>query len=187
MVEAYVNRGYVLNDMQNAEQATQDFQSASSCSRIMAPPTSDWLLPISNFAMERSRSTKPTKAEKILGESGATHLALATAFRQQRLLTRPRRNIASRSSMLPTTSSCTWRSPTPSTTCAASPIARTLNEALRLSPDDPLIYAEMAHAHAEIRHRDETLQYVQAAEQAGGDQSAILLNTGDALLDPRRS
>ena len=28
MVEAYVNRGYVLNDMQNAEQASQDFEAA---------------------------------------------------------------------------------------------------------------------------------------------------------------
>ena len=28
MGEAYVNRGYVLNDMQNAEQAAQDFQTA---------------------------------------------------------------------------------------------------------------------------------------------------------------
>jgi tetratricopeptide (TPR) repeat protein len=45
-----------------------------------------------------------------------------------------------------------------------------------------LIYAQMAHAHAELRHRDETLRYVVLAEKTGGERSAILLDTGDALL-----
>ena len=40
----------------------------------------------------------------------------------------------------------------------------------------------MAHAYAHLGNRDETLRYVAAAERAGGNQSAILLDTGDALL-----
>lgn len=57
-----------------------------------------------------------------------------------------------------------------------------LNQALSLSPDDPLIYARMAHAYAQLHQRDQTLRYVEAAERRGGEQSAILLDTGDALL-----
>jgi len=57
-----------------------------------------------------------------------------------------------------------------------------LNAALALSPDDPLIYARMAHAYAHLGRRDDTLRYVAAAERAGGNQSDILLDTGDALL-----
>ena len=53
---------------------------------------------------------------------------------------------------------------------------------LGISPDDPLIYGRMAHAYAHLGQRDETLRYVEAAEKLGGDQSAILLDTGDALL-----
>ena len=57
-----------------------------------------------------------------------------------------------------------------------------LNAALTISPDDPLIYAQMAHAYAHLNQRDETMRYVEAAERLGGNQSAILLDTGDALL-----
>ncbi|MFZ0706856.1 MAG: tetratricopeptide repeat protein, partial [Candidatus Korobacteraceae bacterium] len=57
-----------------------------------------------------------------------------------------------------------------------------LNQALRLSPDDPMIYGELAHAYAQLHDREQTLRYVQAAEQYGSDSSATLLDTGDALL-----
>ena len=57
-----------------------------------------------------------------------------------------------------------------------------LNQALRLSPDDPLIYARDGARLRAAARRDQTLRYVQAAEQHGGEQSAILLDTGDALL-----
>src|SRR5262249_30004951 len=57
-----------------------------------------------------------------------------------------------------------------------------LQEALKLQPEDPLIYAELAHASAQLHRRDETVRYVNAAEREGGDQSNVLLATGDALL-----
>jgi tetratricopeptide (TPR) repeat protein len=53
---------------------------------------------------------------------------------------------------------------------------------LKLSPDDPLIYANMASAYAQLGRRPETFKYIQLAEQEAVDQSAILLATGDALL-----
>ena len=63
--------------------------------------------------------------------------------------------------------------------------AQSINEldaSLKLSPDDPLIYANMASAYAQLGRRPETYKYIQLAEQEAVDQSAILLATGDALL-----
>ena len=40
----------------------------------------------------------------------------------------------------------------------------------------------MAHAYAQLHDREQTMRYVQAAEQYGSDSSATLLDTGDALL-----
>ena len=64
-------------------------------------------------------------------------------------------------------------------------MAQSINEldaSLKLSPDDPLIYANMASAYAQLGRRPETYKYIQLAEQEAVDQSAILLATGDALL-----
>ena len=86
MVEAYVNRGYTLNDMQDAQQASQDFHTALQ----LAPNNgiahlglafSDLQLRNAKEALDEAR-----EAQKLMGESGATHLALATAYRQQHLL-----------------------------------------------------------------------------------------------------
>jgi tetratricopeptide (TPR) repeat protein len=57
-----------------------------------------------------------------------------------------------------------------------------LESALQLSPEDPLIYANMASAYAQLHRRPETYRYIQAAEREATDQSAILISTGDALL-----
>jgi tetratricopeptide (TPR) repeat protein len=122
-------------------------------------------------------------AEKILGESGATHLARATAYRQMRLLDKAEKEYEVALKYAPDDLKLQMALADTQYYARRYPQAiQTLNEALRLSPDDPLIYAEMAHAHAQMKHRNETLQYVQAAERAGGDRSAIFLNTGDALM-----
>jgi tetratricopeptide (TPR) repeat protein len=183
MVEAYVNRGYVLNDMQNAEQATQDFQSALKLQPNNG--TAHLGLAFSNLQLRHGKLAldEVDIAEKILGESGPTHLARATAYRQQRLLEKAANEYRVALKYSPDDLKLHMAlADTQYRMRRYADSIGTLNEALRLSPDDPIIYGQMAHAHAEMGHRAETLQYVQAAEQAGGDQSAILLNTGDALL-----
>ena len=52
-----------------------------------------------------------------------------------------------------------------------------LNQALRLSPDDPAIYGAMAHAYAQLHDREQTLRYVQAAEQNGWRQFGNFCST----------
>jgi tetratricopeptide (TPR) repeat protein len=183
MVEAYVNRGYVLNDMQNAEQASIDFKTALQVNPNNG--TAHLGLAFSDLQLHHGKDALAEAAlgEKILGESGATHLAAATAYRQQRLLAQAEKEYTAAIKFaaddyklrlaLADTQYYERRYPQ---------ALATLADALTLDPNDPLIYAQMAHAHAELRHRDETLRYVVLAEKTGGERSAILLDTGDALL-----
>ena len=86
MVEAYVNRGYTLNDMQDAQQASLDFETA-----LKLNPNNGIAhlgLAFSDLELRRSKEAlqQADEAQKLMGESGATHLARATAYRQQHLL-----------------------------------------------------------------------------------------------------
>jgi tetratricopeptide (TPR) repeat protein len=183
MVEAYINRGYVLNDMQNAEEAAQDFHQALKLSPNNG--VAHLGLAFSELQLHHGKTAldEVDIAEKLLGESGATHLARATAFRQQRLLLKAEKEYRAALKFAPRDLKLQLAlADTQYHLRQYQESIGTLNEALALSPGDPFIFAEMAHAHAQLRHRTETLRYVQAAEKEGGDESAVLLATGDALL-----
>ena len=86
MADAYVNRGYVRNDMQDATHAVEDFQATLK----LAPNNgvAHLGLAFSQLQLHHGRIAleQVELAEKQLGESGATHLARATSYRQQRLM-----------------------------------------------------------------------------------------------------
>ncbi len=183
MVEAYVNRGYTLNDMQNPQEAAQDFHTALK----LAPNNgiahlglafSDLQLHQSQEAIEEAQ-----EAQKLLGDSGATHLALATAYRQRHLLASAVQEYEAALKYAPNDLGLHLAlADTLYDMRRYQQSVDALNAALAISPDDPLIYGRMAHAYAHLGNRDETLRYVEAAERTGGNQSTILLDTGDALL-----
>lgn len=183
MAEAYVNRGYVENDLQDPRASTSDFQQALT----LAPNNGIAHLGMS-FANLQLRHGKQAldeadAAEKLMGESGATHLARATAYRQMRLLDKAEKEYETALKYAPDDLKLNMALADTQYHAHHYPQAlQTLDQALRLSPDDPLIYAQMAHAHAAMHDREKTLQYVQAAERAGNSEAAILLDTGDALL-----
>ena len=183
MVEAYVNRGYVLNDMQNAERASQDFEAALKLSPNNG--IAHLGLAFSDLQLRQPKQAldQVDDAQKSMGESGATHLVRATAYRQQRLLASAEKEYRAALKYAP--NDLTLQLALADTLYDMRRYQQSidaLNQALSLSPDDPLIYARMAHAYAELHQRDQTLRYVEAAERQGGEQSAILLDTGDALL-----
>lgn len=183
MVEAYVNRGYTLNDMQNPQRAADDFHTALK----LAPNNgiahlglafSDLQLRNAKEAVEQAQ-----QAQKILGESGATHLALATAYRQEHLLSNAEQEYRAAMKFSPNDLGLHLAlADTLYDMRRYQDSVEALNGALGISPDDPLIYGRMAHAYAHMGRRDETLRYVEAAERVGGNQSGILLDTGDALM-----
>ena len=181
--DSYVNRGYALNDMQNAEQAAQDFQTALQINPNNG--TAHLGLAFSDLQLHHGKDAlaQTALAEKIMGESGATHLAGATAYRQQRLLAQAEREYVAAIKFAPDDYKLRLAlADTQYYERRYTKALATLADALTLDPNDPLIYAQMAHAHAELHHRDETMRYVQLAEKTGGERSAILLDTGDALL-----
>ena len=183
MVEAYVNRGYVLNDMQNAEEAMQDFNRALELSPNNGVARLG--LAFSNLQLRHGKAALDDvdAAEKLLGESGATHLVRATAFRQMRLLDRAERSYRAALKYAPDDLRLHLAlADTQYHQRRYSEALGSLNDALSLSPDDPLIYAQMAHAHAKLGDRTRTYQYIEAAERSTSNSAGILLNTGEALL-----
>lgn len=182
MAVGYVNRGYVLNDLQQARQAQQDFQKAVD----LKPDYGEAHLGLA-FADLQLRHSKAALdhaniAMKLLGPSHATHLARATAYRYQQLL--PQAEKEYRAALKFEPNDLTTHMALAETLYREHRYGQSidvLNSALALSPGDPQILAQIAHDYARLGQRDQTFHFVQAAEQAGRDQSAVLLATGDAL------
>jgi tetratricopeptide (TPR) repeat protein len=183
MVEGYVNRGYVLNDLQNPDAAIQDFHIAldlqpSNGVAHLGLAFSELQLHHGRAALEESG-----KAEKLLGESGAIHLVRATAYRDLQLLNQAEQEYIATLKYAPDDLKLQLALADTQFHERHYPASiQTLNAALAISPDDPEVYAQLAMAHAELHHREQTLQYIGAAEKQSGDSSLILLNTGTALL-----
>ena len=183
MVEAYVNRGYTLNDMQNPQQASQDFHTALKLSPNNG--TAHLGLAFSDLQLRNPQEAldEAKEAQQLMGESGATHLALATAYRQRHLLSSAEQEYRAALKFAPNDLGLHLAlADTLYDMRQYQQAIQELNASLAFSPDDPLIYGRMAHAYARLGNRDETLRYVEAAERAGGNQSGVLLDTGDALL-----
>ncbi|HVH88661.1 MAG TPA: tetratricopeptide repeat protein, partial [Terriglobales bacterium] len=183
MVEAFVNRGYVENDLQDAEAAIADFDQAlklqpnNGSARLGAA--------FSNLELHRSHAAldQITQAEKILGPSAATHEAKATAYRQLRQLQKAETEYRAAITMTPSDESLHIAlADTLYYEHKYRPAIDQLTIAIREAPDDPFLYAQRAHAEAELKMRSETLQDVKLAEDQAPDQGAVLLATGDALL-----
>jgi tetratricopeptide (TPR) repeat protein len=183
LAESYINRGYVLNDLQNPEAAALDFNTALKLSPNNG--VAHLGMAFSDLQLRKSKSAldQVDTAEKLIGESGATHLVRATAYRQQRLLSKAETEY--RAALKYSPQDVRLQLALADTLYYMrhyNEALGTLKDALALQPDDPFIYAQMAQSSAELRNRDETLKYVSLAEKEGGDQASVLLNTGSALL-----
>ena len=183
IVDAYVNRGYVRNDLQNAEEAAQDFQHVLSTDPQHG--VAHLGLSFSYLQLHKGKLAleQVDTAEKLLGESGSTHLARASAYRQMRLLAPAEKEY--RAALKYTPQDLTLQLALADTLYHLRRYPESLsalNDALALAPDEPSIYGKMAHAHAQLHDRQQTLRYIQAAEQQGGESSSVLMDTGDALL-----
>ncbi|HET9741213.1 MAG TPA: tetratricopeptide repeat protein [Terriglobales bacterium] len=183
MTEALVNRGYVENDLQNAEAAIADFDQAlkfqpNNGSARLGASFADLELHRSHAALDQV-----ARAEKILGQSAATHEVKATAYRQMRQLRKAEPEYRAAIALAPDDVSLhTALADTLYYEHKYRPAIEQLTLALRDEPDDPFLYAKRAHAEAQLNERQQTLADVHAAELQGGDQGAVLLATGDALL-----
>src|SRR3954467_15872053 len=180
----YVNRGYVRNDLQDPELASQDFNQALK----LAPNNgiAHLGLAFSSLQLKKGHTAleQADAAEKLMGESGAPHLARATAYRQMRVLDKAETEF--RAALKYSPNDVRLHMALADTLYHGrryNAAIDELNQVLRLSPEDAgRVYAQLAHAHAQMRHRAETFQYIEAAERESGEEYEVLLATGDALL-----
>lgn len=184
MVNALLARGYVRNDEQQAGQAVEDFQAV-----LKQDPKNGIAqlgMGFSNLQLHRPAPAlqEINAAEKSLGENnGPTHMARAEAFRQLHRFNQAidEYHVALKYAPQDLKLHMALASSLYDMRRYMDAIGE-WNQTLRLSPGDPAIYGEIAHAYAHMKDRNNTLRYVQLAEAAGGEQSAVLLDTADALL-----
>src|SRR2546426_648391 len=86
LFRSYMNRGFVLNDLQEPTKAAKDFQMALK----LRPNYGEAHLGLAYADLQLRRSRAALKeaelAARLLGESRTTHLARAEAYRQQIML-----------------------------------------------------------------------------------------------------
>ena len=193
VVTAHVNRGYVLHDLRQSTAAAADFEAALK----REPKNGEAHLGLAYASLDMHRPRIALRqvqlAEEQMGDSMPIHLIRATAYGQNGMLIK---------------SASEYRTAlkySPNDEALHLALADTLyslrqyHEAIgelqvaqKLSPDDPLIYAQLARSYAQLHDRDQTLQYVELAEQHAqstqpsiADQKrgegAVFISTGEAL------
>jgi tetratricopeptide (TPR) repeat protein len=183
MALGYANRGFVLNDLRRAGEASRDFHTALE----LQPNYGEAHLGLAYSDLQLHRS-KPAlgqldAAQKILGKSHAWHLARAEAFRQEQDFAHaePEYKIALQETPNDLTTQLAYADTLFRMRRYPQSLA-TLDTAQKLSDTDPRVYALRAQVHAKVGDRAAAMQDIQLAEQYGKDQVDILMATGGALL-----
>lgn len=183
MATGFADRGFVLNDLRQARKAVSDFQTALG----LQPKYPEAHLGLAYAYLQLHRPAPALKelelAQQVLGKERPWHLARAEAFRQERnfAAAEPEYRIALEEK--------------PDDVGTQLALADTLyrlrryndainllNASLKISPENPAAYAEMAQAYSRLGKRQEMIQNVEKAEQYGKGRGDILMATGEALL-----
>lgn len=204
MVTAYVNRGYVFHDLHKPRPAAADFESALK----REPNNGEAHLGLAYANLDLRKPQVALKqvqlAEQYMGDSLPIHLIRATAYGQRGMLTKAGEEYRAALKFTPNDGALHLALADNMYTQRHYHEAITeLEVAQKLSPSDPSISALFARSYAQLQDREQTLRYVQLAEQqvqqvpaatdaksgqnTGSGQkpavkeSAIFLSTGAAL------
>src|SRR5258708_5602406 len=188
MATGYMNRGYVLNDVRQADAGAKDFEAAIK----LHPGYGDAYLGLAMSHLQLHRATKAmgevNVAEKILGPSRVTHLTRAEAFRQQMRFPDAEKEYRAALTFAPNDPEVQLAlAETVYRLRRYQEAADLLQQVAKAKSDDALIYARLAQIYAKMGNQQETLQNAEAAERlavksTGKDQSEIFLTTGEAFL-----
>jgi len=194
VVTAYVNRGFVLDDLHQPKEAAADFESALK--REPDNGEAHLGLAYAELASRRLQSAlhQAALAGKSLGDSRDIHVIRATAYGLEGMLAKAAVEYRAALRFTPDDAALhlglghalygehLYRES-----------AGELETAEKLSPGDPEIAASLALCYADLHDRDQTLRYVAVAEKSIDESSnsaadtnkpgatAILLSTGEAL------
>ena len=193
VVTAYVNRGYVLNDLHKPAAAAEDFESALT----REPKDGEAHLGLAYADLDLQRPQEAVRqsqlAEREMGDSKLMHMIRATAYGREGMLAKAAGEY--RAALKFTPNDGTLYLGLGDTLFAQRRYREAVDELLtaqKLSPDDAGIYALLARAYAHLRDREQTLRYVHLAEQhaqqtpaavgnANSADSEIFVATGKAL------
>lgn len=179
---AYMDRGYVRNNLREASKAIEDFEAALK----LRPNYGDAHLGLA-FAELQLRRSKPALrnaelAAKELKDSAPIHLARAEAYRQQAQFREAEGEYQAAIKLAPNDvqvhlalAEAQYR------LHRYGDSINTLKGAIGLGGNDSVVYAEMARAYAQLHARDDAYKAIASAEKSG-DDSKVLMSTGEALL-----
>jgi tetratricopeptide (TPR) repeat protein len=197
MVTAYVNRGYVLHDLHQPEAAAADFESAIK----REPKNGEAHLGLAYASLDLHRPQAALQqvqmAQEEMGDSTSVdsmpiNLIRATAYGQNGMLMKSAAEYRAALKIAPNDGGLHLAL---GETLYGQRLYREaideLQVAQKLSPDNHAIYAQLARSYAQLHDREQTLRYVQMAEQSAqltqltatdqSGKSRVLISTGQAL------
>ena len=192
VVTAYVNRGYMLNDLRQPQAAANDFEEALK----REPNNGEAHLGLAYADLDLHKHQAAVRqadlAEKAMGDSMNIHVIRATAYARQSLLVKAAAEYRAALKFSPNDGALhLGLGNTLFSERRFHDAIEELQIAEKSSPDNADIDALLARSYANLQERDLTLHYVQLAEQKalaeknvanpGKMQSAIFAATGDAL------
>jgi tetratricopeptide (TPR) repeat protein len=199
IVTAYVNRGYMLNDLHQPDAAAVDFEAALS--RNPNDGEANLGLAYADLDLHKPQAAirHADLAEKTMGDSKNVHVIRATAFDREELLAKAATEYKAALAFDPEDASLYLG--LANTLFSQRRYHDTIDElqtATKLSPEDAEIYALLARSYANLGERDQTLRYIQMAEQRttapvsmpastqedhrqSSNSSAIFISTGEAF------
>ena len=193
VVTAYVNRGYILNDLHRPEEAAADFAAALK----LDPKDGQAHLGLAYAALDLNRSAEAVRqsqlAEQVMGDSVLVHVIRATAYGREGYLTKAIAEYHAALKFSPNDGALHFGLGNAYfTERHYHDAVDELHVAEKLTPDNPDVYAMLARSYAYLQDREQTLRYVQLAEQHAlhmptgtkpgrNELSEIYVATGQAL------
>ncbi len=193
VVTAYVNRGYVLNDLHKPQKAAPDFEEAIK----REPDNGEAHLGLAYVDLDLHKPQAALRqaefAEHALGDSRDIHLIRATAYSREDMLTKAA--IEYEAALKFTPNDGALHLGLGNIFFAERRYHDAIGElviAEKFSPENPDIYASLARTYANLDDRDQTLRYVQLAEEhvlsaplssnrSASSLSEIWVSIGEAL------
>lgn len=194
VVTAYVNRGYMLNDLHKPDAAAADFDAALK----RDPKDGEAHLGLAYADLDLHKPGAAIRhanlAEASMGDSKDVHVILATAYARQEMLAKAA--VEYKAALKFTPDDPALHLGLANTLFSARRYHEAIDElqtAQRFSPNDPSISAMLARSYANLDNRSETFHYVQKAEQqaaaapppkgpfAESVMGQTLISTGEAL------
>ena len=191
---AYVNRGYMLNDLHKPDAAASDFEAALK----REPKDGEAHLGLAYSDLDLHKPAAAIRhadmAKQLMGDSKDVHVICATAYGREDMLAKAAQEYKAALAFAPADSSLHFG--LANTLFSARHYHEAIDElqtAQRFSPSDPGISAMLARSYANLDDRDQTYHYVQIAEQQAeaappprdpfreSVESSTLVSTGEAL------